>query len=439
MARRWGLGAAVALLAVILTAGLTAAQTGLPWRAHAPEIASDGGEEGGPTIRTTAIPAPPTASPLAEPHVTISVAFPNLPKLDRPTNMIELPTHWMLVSLQDGRIVTFPNDRSANTLTVVADLRNQVSRDGNEEGLLGMAVPPRVRPADVSLYDDVYLYYSAKPGERRTVVSEFRLGGDSHSPADMVINLASERVLVTIPQPYGNHKGGQLAFGPDGMLYIGIGDGGSGGDPNGNGQDLKKNWLGSILRLDVRHQGQPYAIPPDNPFASSPNGEKPETWAYGLRNPWRFSFDSDNGQLWAGDVGQDAYEEVDIIEPGTNYGWNIMEGFHCYKPSSGCNQQGLTLPVVEYPHSNGACSVTGGYVYRGNDVPSLRGWYVYGDYCTGTVWAIPATSKPGSRPIPVTLVAKGPQISSFAQDYYRAGAPPELYILSFDGKIYRFN
>ncbi len=337
----------------------------------------------------------------------------------------------MLVSLQDGRIVTFPNDPKADTLTTVLDLRSKVSRDGNEEGLLGMAIPPRASPGDI------YLYYSAKPGERRTVLSAFRLTGDSHSPADMRIDPASEQVLLTIPQPFSNHKGGQIAFGPDGMLYIGVGDGGSEGDPNGNGQDIKDNLLASILRIDVRKSapGHPYDIPPDNPFAQSPGGAKPETWAYGLRNPWRFSFDLQTGQLWAGDVGQNAYEEVDLIEKGKNYGWSVMEGFHCYRPPSGCDQAGLTLPVVDYPHDGGACAITGGFVYRGAALPGLQGDYIYADYCTGEVSAFPAAgARAGSRPPITVLRRQGPRVLSFAQD-----GTGELYLLCDDGRIYRLS
>lgn len=431
--RRLGLVSGIVGAVLVLggAVGVLAANGDLPWQGRAAEIARDGTAVPPSTTAATTPAASPTQ--LATPQVSFVEAFPKLSKLDRPTNMVELPGHWMVVTLQDGRVVSFPNDPSASQVTTMLDLRSKVSRDGNEEGLLGIAFPSQ--PSN----GDVYLYYSASGGERRTVLSAFRLTGDSHSPGDMRIDPASEQILLTIPQPYSNHKGGQLAFGPDGMLYLGLGDGGSGGDPNGNGQDLTRNFLGSILRLDVHVQpGQPYKVPSDNPFASSPNGAKPETYIYGLRNPWRFSFDFETGKLWVGDVGQDDWEEIDRVDhPGTNYGWNIMEGFHCYKPSSGCDQQGLVPPVVEYGHDNGACSVTGGYVYRGDAVPSLRGWYVYADYCSGEIWAIPADSAPGSRPQPVTLAKTGKQIPTFAQDSFRGGPPPELYFLSFDGRIYK--
>jgi len=219
------------------------------------------------------------------------------------------------------------------------------------------------------------------------------------------------------------------------MLYLGLGDGGSGGDPQANGQDLTRNLLASIIRIDVRNatRDKPYAIPPDNPFAATSDATKKETWAYGLRNPWRFSFDRQTGTLWAGDVGQDEREEIDIIEKGKNYGWNVMEGTACYKPRTGCNRDGLVLPVLDYLHSGGACSVTGGYVYRGNAAASLRGWYVYGDYCTGAVRAFEAAkAAPGAAAPVSTLLAKGPNISSFAED-----AEGELYLLCFNGVIYR--
>jgi glucose/arabinose dehydrogenase len=217
------------------------------------------------------------------------------------------------------------------------------------------------------------------------------------------------------------------------MLYLGLGDGGSGGDPNGNGQDITRNWLGSIIRLDVRDATpeNPYAIPADNPFADGANGIKPETWAYGFRNPWRFSFDTKTGVLWVGDVGQGNWEEVDIGKPGANYGWNIMEGFHCYQPASGCNQDGLTLPVTEYSHDNGACSITGGYVYRGDAIPALDSYYLYADYCSGIVQAFAVEdTAAGSKPAITTLRESGPEVSSFAQDL-----SGEVYVLDFDGTI----
>lgn len=360
--------------------------------------------------------------------ITFAPAFPALPALDRPTNMVELPGQGrFLVTLQDGRLVSFPADPTANTLTTVLDWQDHTSRSGNEEGLLGLALDPAF-----SSNGYLYLYYSARPGERRTVLSRFATSGQA---AAFHVDPTSELVLLSIPQPYSNHKGGQIGFGPDGMLYLGLGDGGSQGDPSGNGQDLAHNLLGSVLRLDVRGAtaAAPYAIPPDNPFAGRSDGTKRETWAYGLRNPWRFSWDRATGRLWIGDVGQGTWEEIDLVNAGGNYGWNVMEGSHCYRPAKDCPQAGLTLPVAEYSHDDGGCSVTGGYVYRGQAVPELRGVYVFGDYCTGAIWGLRAEAAERGEVVEAKRYhGQGPGMSSFAED-----AAGELYMLSFDGKIYR--
>jgi glucose/arabinose dehydrogenase len=379
----------------------------------------------GPAETATATAS--AAAPTSLPSVRFVDAFPDLPQLERPVAMVEVPSQaTMLAALQEGRIVSFPNEPGTGTLSTVLDWRQKTSRGGNEEGLLGLALDP-----DFARNGYLYAYYSASAGPRRTVLSRFVTRG---SGASLKADPTSEMVLLEVPQPFSNHNGGSLMFGPDGMLYLGLGDGGSAGDPNGNGQDLKNNLLGSIIRIDVRGATaeKPYAIPPDNPFARATDGTRRETWAYGLRNPWRFSFDRQTGLLVAGDVGQDSFEEIDVIKKGGNYGWNIMEGDHCYKPARGCDQTGLGLPVVVYPHENGACSVTGGYVYRGQAVKGLQGAYIYADYCSGAVWAIPSFSSNGVHAQPVQLRAKGPEVSSFAED--EAG---ELYLLSFDGRVYR--
>ncbi|MGE5596630.1 MAG: PQQ-dependent sugar dehydrogenase [Hyphomicrobiales bacterium] len=355
-------------------------------------------------------------------------AFPNLPDLDRPIAMLQLPGSpaWMLVALQDGVVVAFPKD-DPRELTTVLDQRDRTGRGGNEEGLLGM-----VLDAEFEENGFIYLYYNVEPGERRTQLSRFELSGNREN---LRIDPASELPLLTVPQPFSNHNGGQLAFGPDGMLYLALGDGGSGGDPNGNGQDLTRNLLGSILRLDVRGAtaDQPYRIPPDNPFADGPGGARPETYAYGLRNPWRFNFDRETGDMWAGDVGQGEREEIDIIRAGGNYGWNIMEGFQCFRPSSGCDKDGLIQPVADYGHEAGNCSVTGGFVYRGEAIPALRGVYLYADFCSGAMWGLPAADAiAGNAVQPVQWRDEGPPISTFAED-----ADGELYMLAFDGRIYR--
>jgi glucose/arabinose dehydrogenase len=234
-------------------------------------------------------------------------------------------------------------------------------------------------------------------------------------------------VILEVSQPYSNHNGGQLAFGPDGFLYIAVGDGGSGGDPQGNGQNLS-TLLGSILRIDIdKQEGElKYAIPAGNPFAGNNDGYREEIFAYGLRNPWRISFDLSSGRLWAGDVGQNSYEEVDVIEKGKNYGWNIMEGKHCYSPPSNCTQSGLTLPVFDYGRAEGI-SITGGYVYRGPNLKGLVGKYIYADYGSKIVWAYDYSSKSNTL-----LFKAGFNIPTFGIDEDK-----ELYLCGFDGKVYK--
>jgi glucose/arabinose dehydrogenase len=295
--------------------------------------------------------------------------------------------------------------------TEFGDLSDRVIdyREENEGGLLGLAFSPDL-PSD----GRVYVYYTA--GEpRRSVLSRFQVVGGAIDPG-------SEAVLLEVPQPFGNHNGGQIAFGPDGYLYVALGDGGSADDPEGNGQDLS-TLLASILRLDVSGEG--YAVPPDNPFVDTP-GARPEIYAYGLRNPWRFSFDRATGDLWAGDVGQDRWEEVDRIVAGANYGWNVMEGFECFEPSD-CDARGLEPPRAAYGREDG-CSVTGGYVYRGASMPELNGWYVYGDFCSGKVWA----ANTADDSAPVLLADSGLSIASFGE------LPDgELLALTFENAVFR--
>jgi len=255
------------------------------------------------------------------------------------------------------------------------DVSDRVSCCG-ERGLLSIVFPPGRGPKTTFWAD-----YTDANGD--TQISGFDFNGDAADPS-------SEAKILKIAQPFANHNGGQLAFGPDGYLYVGMGDGGSAGDPFGNGQSLG-TLLGKILRMDVAGTGSPYGIPPSNPFIGIP-GALPEIWAYGLRNPWRFSFDRKTGDLYIADVGQNAWEEVDVQPAGDpggeNYGWNVTEGMHCYDPPSGCSFVGITLPVVEYGHVNGNCSITGGFVYRGRDFARLDGIYFYGDYCSGGLWGL---------------------------------------------------
>jgi glucose/arabinose dehydrogenase len=254
---------------------------------------------------------------------------------------------------------------------------------GEEQGLLGLAFHPAY-----AMNHYFYVYHSANGtvcdnSSRCTMVVRYTAMTGDPDRAD----LDSRREMLEITQPYSNHKGGMLAFGPDDYLYVAVGDGGSGGDPNNNGQNVN-TMLGKLLRLDVNSGLAPYAIPPSNPFVGTAGLD--EIWAWGLRNPWRFSFDRATGDLWIADVGQGDWEEVDYqpaaSDGGENYGWHIMEGTHCYEPPSDCDPTGLVLPVYEYAHVNGRCSITGGYRYHGS-IPELTGKYLFADYCTGEVWA----------------------------------------------------
>ena len=355
---------------------------------------------------------PPTTNILVE-RVFPDLSFQEMTNLVQPDDTSGL----IFVTEQRGIIYSF-SAGSPQQADIFLDITDRVNRGGNEEGLLGLVFDP-----DYQENGYFYVYYSAAD-PTRSVLSRFSLDQENTDVADP----ESEVIIIEIPQPYSNHNAGQLAFGPDGYLYIALGDGGSAGDPLGNGQNLG-TLLGSILRIDVSGLSAPwdYEIPADNPFVGT-EGAREEIWAFGLRNPWRFSFDSETGLLWAGDVGQSSWEEIDIIAKGANYGWNIMEGSHCYSPATGCNQSGLTLPVVEYDHSQG-CSVTGGYVYRGDQIPSLQGYYIYGDYCSGNIWALAYNGSVVTENI--LLVDSELSITTFGEDL--AG---NLYILDRQGGIY---
>ena len=377
---------------------------------------SDDAPSPGPPADT---PTPVEARPLAP--VELEPAFPGI-EFDRMVFLTyaERESGRLFVVLQPGRIVVFENDPGVESARTFLDIRERVNDSGNEEGLLGLAFDPAFAENG-----HFYVYYTAS-GPRRSVVSRFSasLGDANRADAD------SELVFLEVEQPYRNHNGGHLAFGPDGMLYVGLGDGGSGGDPRGNGQDTS-TLLGSILRIDVSALDElgGYAVPPDNPFAAGDGAARGELCAYGLRNPWRFSFDRETGDLWAADVGQNRYEEVDIIRPGGNYGWNVMEGSHCFRRER-CDSRGLEMPVAEYGR-DGGCSVTGGYVYRGRRLPSLYGAYLYGDFCSGKIWAL---RRDGAAVTEQMLIADtGLSISSFGED-----PSGEVYVLTFEGAIYRF-
>ena len=332
---------------------------------------------------------------------------PVVSQLDKPVYLTQEPGGPLLVVSQRGRIFFVDAKGRAQPWL---DLHKKISCCG-ERGLLGLAFHP-----DYAKNHRFFVNYTDRKG--RTVIEEYR-------------DKQPYRVVLTIKQPYANHNGGHLAFGPDGYLYIGTGDGGSAGDPQRNAQNPAR-LLGKMLRIDVDH-GDPYAIPEDNPFVDNPK-YRPEIWALGLRNPWRYSFDRATGDLFIADVGQNRWEEVNYVPApmgtsgGWNFGWNIMEGNHCFKPPKGCRRAGLVPPILEYGHDQG-CSITGGYVYRGQAIPELVGAYLYGDYCSGTIWT--ARWEDGAWKSQVLLRTKL-KISSFGED-----AAGELYVVDYRGTVYR--
>ncbi|GAB4110453.1 MAG: hypothetical protein Kow001_11300 [Acidobacteriota bacterium] len=296
------------------------------------------------------------------------------------------------------------------------DLRARVT-NRSEMGLLGLAFHPRFASNGRFFVN----YATEVGGPARTVVAEYRVSGDGQ-----VADPGSERVVLSFNQPAANHNGGMLAFGPDGYLYISSGDGGGANDVFGNGQNLA-TLLGAILRIDVDRE-LPYSVPPDNPLVGLPEA-RPELWAWGLRNPWRMSFDRLTGLLFAGDVGQGAWEEIDLIRRGGNYGWNLMEGNHCFPPGTQCDPEGLILPIAEYGRSEGI-SVTGGYVYRGPQRGELWGAYLFGDFGSGRIWAL--TPGPGGAWNRRLLLDTDLNISSFGED--EVG---EVYVVGFGGTVHR--
>lgn len=327
----------------------------------------------------------------------------------------------LFIVQQGGRIRILKN--GALLAAPFLDLSANVST-GSEQGLLGLAFHPSFESNG-----KFYVDFTLKNGD--TAINEYRVA------APYTANTAAwqtGRRILTIDQPYSNHNGGNLAFGPDGYLYIGMGDGGSAGDP-GNRAQSTTTLLGKMLRIDINGtaNGKQYRIPATNPYVGIAGYD--EIWARGLRNPWRFSFDRVSGDLWIGDVGQNQYEEIDLSRAntgggrGVNYGWRIMEGRHCYNPSSGCSTSGKILPIAEYTHASGNCSVTGGYVYRGSLYPVLQGGYLFGDYCSGRFWTISANAS--SPATPVFLRQTALSISSFGED--EAG---EIYAVFLEGSVY---
>ncbi len=364
-----------------------------------------------PLPAETATTAPPPASPgggvSSFPDPAAFTWAPLVSGLVRPTDFADAGGGRLLVLEQPGRVRVISGGQLLPDAFL--DLTARVGSSGNEQGLLGIALHPQF--ASNGFF---YLDYTDLNGD--TVVARFYA-----PPGALQADAASERALLNTDQPFANHNGGSLAFGPDGYLYIGMGDGGSGGDPQGNGQKLS-TLLGKILRIDV-DSGEPYAIPPDNPFANGESG-RAEIWAYGLRNPWRFSFDRATGDLYIADVGQNAWEEVDYLPAGApggaNFGWNIREGANPFRGEAPAGVQ-LIEPVAQYPHPEG-CSVTGGFVYRGAALPALNGIYLYGDYCNGRIWGLLRAPDGGWQNR--LLFETGTNLSSFGQD-----ASGELYLL----------
>ncbi len=328
-------------------------------------------------------------------------------------------TDRLFVVEQGGSIRVFQNDSTVLSSKIFLDISDSII-SGGELGLLGLAFHPQYAT------NGYFCLNYTRDSSLRTVISRFQASASNPDSADPT----SETVLLEQDQPFTNHNGGQIAFGPDGYLYIALGDGGSGGDPFDYGQN-KSILLGKILRIDVDSAsgGNQYTIPPSNPFYNNTSGFKEEIFALGLRNPWRFSFDQ-TGTLWLADVGQSKWEEIDTVVNGGNYGWSFMEGKHCYRPSN-CDTAGLVLPIWEYFHDSDRCSITGGFVYRGADIPSLYGKYIYADICSGEIWSL--TLNQAGAPTNTLLLSSGKAISSFGIDQSQ-----ELYVCSYDeGRIYR--
>lgn len=396
------------------------------WPALLPALmlAACGGGGDGASIQ----PAPP-APPVTAPTLSVAAAFPAL-TFTAPVGMQQAPSdgsRWFVIE-QAGRVRVFANNAAVATAGTFIDITGRVS-GGGEAGLLGMAFHPAF-PGDPR----VFLFYTA-PGTPLTVkVSAFvtRDGGQTLDPT-------SETALLSIPKPQSNHNGGQLAFGPDGLLYIGVGDGGGSDDMHGsigNGQ-LTQTLLGKVLRVDVNGAagGLAYGIPAGNPFvgnvlcgAGATGAPCAEIYAWGVRNPWRFSFDRSGGALWIGDVGQDDWEEVNRITAPANLGWRCREGAHSFNANCGAALN-LVDPVAEYNHTLGA-SITGGFVYRGNAYANLRGRYVFGDFGSGRLWSIAADSS-------ATLGISGGDQSGRSIASFAEGIDGELYVVDYDGKLYR--
>jgi len=409
--------AIVAIAALVLVAGPSA-------------LAADSGTPAGGSAGASPDQLPPAAVP--------DLGDPSSPPAVAPTAFVPGNVHLGFARIAHGMsepvFVTTPPADSSRVFVVeqtgrirlirrgvlqsvpFLDLHTKIST-GGEQGLLGLAFHP-----DYNTNGKFYVNYTDRNGD--TVIEQYRRSSTSAQRAN-----PTPKLVIRISQPFDNHNGGMLAFGPDRYLYVGMGDGGSGGDPGNRAQNVD-SLLGKILRINI-DTSKPYAIPPTNPFVGKAGNDL--IWSIGLRNPWRWSFDRATGDLWIGDVGQDRYEEIDRSKApdagrGLNFGWRVLEATHCFNPSTGCSTAGKTMPIAEYTHSQG-CSVTGGYVYRGSRYPDLQGVYLFGDFCSGRIWGLDAAG--ANSQAPVLLYDAGANISSFGED--NAG---NLYLVDRNGDIW---
>jgi len=362
---------------------------------------------------------------------------------DKPVYIVTNPSDAEQLYVIEQKGVVRLIEKGSVVKTPFLDIKDRVHRPlfpGDEMGMLGLAFDPSFKENQF-----IYVHYNDK--DDNTIISRFKVKGK-------LADKKSEKNILTLAQPYSNHNGGTIEFGPDGYLYIGLGDGGSAGDPEKRAQDLT-NLFGKILRIDI-NTDKPYLVPKDNPFTYY-RKFKDEIWSYGLRNPWRFSFDYLTGDMIIGDVGQNLWEEINIEyakdnKGGNNYGWNVMEGNHCYPEDATCSNEGYIMPAFEYPNNANyaktlfgikqpnmdGCSITGGYVYRGKNIPKLYGKYIFGDYCTGKVWSIRIVEGKGEELVDHTkdiLSSMGKRefyLSSFGQDNDQ-----ELFLIDYNGTIYR--
>lgn len=379
----------------------------------------------------------PTSGPSLAGTVELQQVFTNI-SFNTPLTMVQAPQNnskWYLIE-KAGRVYSFDNDVNATTRYLLLDISNEVDNGYQEAGLLGIALDPNFK-------DNGYVYLSYVTSD--DPVNDFglnlvsRISRFTMDSSAAVLDPNSELVILTLAQPYENHKGGNIAFGQDGYLYVGFGDGGSAGDPQNNAQNLDV-LLGKMLRIDVNvtqadiNNGITYKIPSDNPFASSSgcgaslSTHCPELYAWGFRNPWRWSFDRETGALWAGDVGQDTIEEVDLVDSGHNYGWRCYEGSNTYNTNLCSDPSVYTPPIAQYTHGFGD-AITGGYVYRGNAISALSGVYLYTDFYSGRLWGV---TDPYGNATAQEIMSTGLNIPSFAQD-----ANGELYLVSISGEIYQ--